>query len=59
VVALEPGAGTLTVRQVDEYLTAAGLMRQKIPERVELVDRLPRNAAGKVPKSDLIRRFSE
>jgi fatty-acyl-CoA synthase len=35
------------------HLNAARIMRQKIPEQLELVDTLPRNAAGKVLKSEL------
>ena len=30
-----------------------GLMTQKIPEQLELVDELPRNATGKVRKDEL------
>ena len=35
------------------FLRAEGLMVQKIPERWELVDELPRNSAGKVLKAQL------
>ena len=35
------------------FLRAEGLMVQKIPERWELVDELPRNSAGKVLKAEL------
>jgi acyl-CoA synthetase (AMP-forming)/AMP-acid ligase II len=33
-------------------------MRQKFPERVEVVDELPRNPAGKTLKTELVRRYS-
>ncbi len=32
-------------------------MRQKIPEQIELLDALPRNATGKVRKDELRARF--
>lgn len=38
---------------VAEFCTAAGLMKQKIPERVEIVDAMPRSPSGKVPKHEL------
>jgi non-ribosomal peptide synthetase component E (peptide arylation enzyme) len=39
------------------YLDGRGLMRQKIPERLEFVNELPRNPAGKVLKRELQERF--
>lgn len=41
------------VAKVAEFLTERSLMRQKIPERVELVDSLPRSESGKVDKKVL------
>jgi non-ribosomal peptide synthetase component E (peptide arylation enzyme) len=38
---------------VREHCKNVGLMTQKIPERLELVDVLPRNPSGKVPKHQL------
>ena len=35
----------------------AGMMRQKIPERLELVATLPRNPAGKIEKRILRERY--
>ena len=40
------------------YLEQAGLARQKFPERVELVDDLPRTASGKVQKNVLRERVA-
>src|SRR3954453_14707915 len=37
------GGDVLTFDEMVEICTAAGLMRQKIPERLEVVDKLPRN----------------
>ncbi len=39
------------------HCTAHRLARQKIPERIEIVDQLPRNSTGKVLKQDLVDRF--
>ncbi len=39
-------------------LASAGLRRQATPERLEIVDRLPRNSAGKVLKRELQQRFA-
>ncbi len=40
------------------YCEAAHIMRQKIPEQLEVVDALPRNAAGKVEKAVLRARLA-
>ncbi len=50
-----PNAGqTVTLTQLGEFLGAAGIAKQKIPEHIELVDEFPRTAIGKVRK-DLLR----
>jgi acyl-CoA synthetase (AMP-forming)/AMP-acid ligase II len=43
VVETAPGAQSLTFDEMVEHLRAAGLMKQKIPEQLEVVDELPRN----------------
>jgi len=45
-----PGC-TVDVSMVAAFLEQSGLARQKFPERVELVDDLPRTASGKVQKN--------
>ena len=40
-----------------EHCLRTGLPRQKVPERLELVDMLPRNVTGKVLKKELRARF--
>ena len=40
------------------FLKRAGLMAQKIPEQLELVDELPRNPTGKIPKHELRARYA-
>lgn len=53
VVASAPGSGPLTFEEMVAFLKDKGLMVQKLPERLELLDALPRNPAGKVQKQDL------
>jgi acyl-CoA synthetase (AMP-forming)/AMP-acid ligase II len=47
----------LDVTALRDYLTGAGLRIQATPERVEIVESLPRNPAGKVLKRELQERF--
>jgi acyl-CoA synthetase (AMP-forming)/AMP-acid ligase II len=47
------------VAGVAAYLEKAGLARQKFPERVELVEDLPRTASGKVQKNVLRERIAK
>jgi cyclohexanecarboxylate-CoA ligase len=56
-VVLRPGADALTLPAVREFMGGRGVMRQKIPEQIEIVDELPRNATGKVRKDLLRARF--
>ena len=58
VVVPEPGAEVPGVSELAGFLTARGVMRQKFPERVEALDELPRNPAGKTLKTELVRRYS-
>ncbi|MGH8982896.1 MAG: AMP-binding protein [Acidimicrobiia bacterium] len=48
-----------TLDDLAEFCVDAGLMRQKIPEQLEIVDALPRNATGKVLKHELRKRYSD
>ena len=47
-----------TLDALAAFCVGAGLMRQKIPEQLEIVDALPRNATGKVLKHELRKRYS-
>ena len=47
----------VTLDGLGARLAAAGLRRQAVPERLEIVDALPRNPAGKVLKRELQQRF--
>jgi acyl-CoA synthetase (AMP-forming)/AMP-acid ligase II len=57
VVVLQDGAAPLDLDAVAAHCRAAGLAVQKIPEQVEIVDALPRNASGKVLKYQLQERY--
>jgi acyl-CoA synthetase (AMP-forming)/AMP-acid ligase II len=58
VVETRPGAAPLDFAAMQAYCRAAGLMTQKIPEQLEVVDALPRNATLKILKHVLRERFS-
>ena len=57
VVVARDGA-TLKLDDLRAFCQERGLMRQKLPERLELVDQIPRNPMGKAIKPELRRRFS-
>jgi acyl-CoA synthetase (AMP-forming)/AMP-acid ligase II len=57
IVAADPAAPP-SLADLADHCVAHGLARQKIPERLEFVDRLPRNATGKVLKQELASKFS-
>jgi cyclohexanecarboxylate-CoA ligase len=58
-VVLKPDGPRLTLAEVRAFMVERGVMRQKIPEQLELLDELPRNATGKVRKDLLRARFKE
>jgi acyl-CoA synthetase (AMP-forming)/AMP-acid ligase II len=53
-----PKEEPLTFLEMQTFLKEQGLRMQAIPERLEIVDSLPRNPAGKVLKQDLKKRYS-
>jgi acyl-CoA synthetase (AMP-forming)/AMP-acid ligase II len=53
VVVLETGETQLSLADLAEFCRQRGLANQKIPERIEIVEALPRNALGKVLKREL------
>src|SRR6266508_278206 len=55
-VTLRSGAA-LSLDDVRAHFRSAGVARQKTPERLEVVDDLPRTPAGKVKKFELRQRF--
>jgi non-ribosomal peptide synthetase component E (peptide arylation enzyme) len=44
----------LTLESLNRQLVEAGVARFMLPERLELVDALPRNTTGKVPKRECV-----
>ncbi|MCW2830623.1 MAG: putative cyclohex-ene-carboxylate:CoA ligase [Aeromicrobium sp.] len=58
VVTAAPAA-SLDLPSATEWLAARGLMRQKLPERLELVDALPRTGLSKIAKAELVKRYSD
>jgi acyl-CoA synthetase len=52
VVALKPGR-SLTLSDVVDHLSAQQIASYKLPERLEVLDALPRNPVGKILKRDL------
>ncbi|MFE7418065.1 class I adenylate-forming enzyme family protein [Rhodococcus sp. NPDC057529] len=59
VVALREGTAVLDLPSLTAWLTDAGLIRQKLPEQLELVDTLPRTGFAKVAKLVLRERFAQ
>ena len=53
---LRPGA-EVTVEAVSEHLQAAGFAKWQVPDRIELLDEIPRTSVGKFDKKVLRARF--
>ena len=52
-IVLAPGAGPLTLSAIADHCRAHGLASQRIPERIDMFETLPRNAMGKLLKQDI------
>jgi cyclohexanecarboxylate-CoA ligase len=52
IIVPEPGQ-TITLAEITEWLCAARFAKQKLPERLIVLDELPRTASGKVQKFKL------
>ncbi len=52
-------AAGISLDAVRQFMEQRGVMRQKIPEQLEVFEALPRNATGKVLKAELRRRFGD
>jgi cyclohexanecarboxylate-CoA ligase len=59
VIVLAPGAAPLALAEIGDHCRSLGLARFKTPERLEIVDQLPRNTTGKVLKSELVEHFGK
>jgi cyclohexanecarboxylate-CoA ligase len=51
------GDSPLTFAEMQQFCRDAGLMTQKIPEQLEVVELLPRNATFKILKHELVKQF--
>ncbi len=58
VVKLADGVDALSLTDLAEHCRELGLARQKVPEQIEIVDEVPRNAMGKIEKPALRKRFT-
>jgi cyclohexanecarboxylate-CoA ligase len=58
VVCLADGVEPLTLDEVRAFCQQGGLMIQKTPEQIEIVDEMPRAGTGKIVKRTLQERFS-
>ncbi len=58
VVVPHPGKA-VTLSSIFEHCQARGLSKHKTPERLEIVDTLPRNLTGKVLKNELRAKFGK
>ena len=47
------GGEDISMDEMRTFLTEGGLMIQKVPERLEIIELIPRNPAGKILKQDL------
>jgi cyclohexanecarboxylate-CoA ligase len=59
VLTLRQGAAPPTLRAVADFLSAAGIMPQKLPEQLQILDRMPRTGLGKLSKTALRELFGE
>ena len=58
VVVPAAGGDALAMEEMKSHLLDAGLITRKLPERLEIVDALPRNPSGKILKFELQKRFA-
>jgi acyl-CoA synthetase (AMP-forming)/AMP-acid ligase II len=59
VVETSAGQEPLTFAEMQQFCRDAALMTQKIPEQLEVVDTLPRNATMKVLKHELVKQLKD
>ena len=59
VVACQEGGPTLSFEAMTGFLKDRGLMLQKIPEQLEILSELPRNATGQILKHELRAKYAE
>ena len=57
VVVMAEESTSLSLSEATGFLRSQQLIAQKLPEQLEVLDTLPRNATGKVLKHELRKRF--
>jgi acyl-CoA synthetase (AMP-forming)/AMP-acid ligase II len=57
-IVLREGADPLSLDSLRRFMESKQVMRQKIPEQLETLSALPRNATGKILKFELRNRFA-
>jgi cyclohexanecarboxylate-CoA ligase len=57
-VVLRPGVDGMTLAELRTFMAERRVMAQKVPEQIEILTDLPRNATGKVKKFELRARFA-
>ena len=57
-IVMRPGVVVPDLRTLGDFMRARGVMVQKIPEQLEVLPELPRNATGKVKKQELRARLA-
>jgi acyl-CoA synthetase (AMP-forming)/AMP-acid ligase II len=58
-VVAQPGTESIKLEQINTYLLEKGLAKFKLPEKMLLMDALPRNPLGKVQRHELEKRVKE
>lgn len=59
VVECRSGHDPLEFDEMVAFLKSENLMLQKIPEQLEIIDAIPRNPTGKIPKHELRARYAD
>jgi len=59
VVICADAAEAMQLSEMVEFCRSAGLANQKLPEQLEVVSELPRNASGKILKYQLRERYAD
>jgi cyclohexanecarboxylate-CoA ligase len=59
IVSTAEGHEPLAFGEMVEFLKNEGLMVQKVPEQLEVIDAIPRNPAGKILKNELRDRYKD
>lgn len=56
-IVAKPGVAPPDLASIRQFMSGRGVMSQRIPEQIQIIEALPRNATGKVLKHELKARF--